>query len=109
MKRLTCLLCAVILAAFLSDSSYSQNNGGNAVFGKGVRFQVNGSDIQVGKVYSAPHVVDWNEDGKNDLLVGTYNTGNVYLFLNTGTIDEPVLSEGKMLEADGRAITFTPS
>ncbi len=109
MRRIACLICALILVFALSDSSYGQNNGSILVFDKGVRFQVNGSDIQVGEVYSAPHIVDWNEDGKKDLLVGTYYTGNVYLFLNTGTINKPVLTEGKMLEADGQVITFKPS
>jgi len=47
--------------------------------------------------------VDWNNDGKMDLIAGD-TRGNVTLFLNTGTKDKPVLAEGTKVEADGKAI-----
>ena len=43
--------------------------------------------------------MDWNDDGKNDLVAGD-TKGNVWLFLNVGTKEEPVLAEGKRVEAN---------
>ncbi len=42
---------------------------------------------------AAPCVVDWNNDGRKDLLVGA-GDGTIRLFLNTGTEDVPVFDEG---------------
>jgi hypothetical protein len=49
-------------------------------------------DIQVPGP-AAPVVVDWNADGKKDLLVGD-GAGRVTVFLNTGTDAAPVLAAG---------------
>jgi hypothetical protein len=48
--------------------------------------------------------VDWNNDGKNDLVAGD-TEGSISLFLNIGTKEKPVLAEGKKVEADGKVIT----
>jgi len=48
--------------------------------------------------------VDWDNDGKKDLLAGD-TEGNVRLFLNIGTQEYPELAEGKRIEADGKPIT----
>ena len=47
--------------------------------------------------------MDWNNDGKKDLLSGD-TKGQVWLFLNVGTEKEPVLASGVRLEADGKPI-----
>ena len=46
----------------------------------------------------APEAVDWNGDGRLDLLLGGY-TGLVHLYLNEGTQRAPLLSKGKPLTA----------
>jgi hypothetical protein len=51
--------------------------------------------------------VDWNNDGKKDLLSGD-TKGQVWLFLNTGTQTEPVLASGVRLEVDGKPIVGNP-
>lgn len=48
--------------------------------------------------------MDWNNDGKNDLIAGD-TAGNVTLFLNIGTKEKPELARGKPVEADGKPIT----
>ncbi len=55
--------------------------------------------------YSIPHVCDWNGDGMKDLLVGVFFDGNVHLFLNQGTDENPVFGEGTLLSADGEPIS----
>jgi len=47
--------------------------------------------------------VDWNNDGKKDLIAGD-TAGNVWLFLNIGSKEKPQLAEGKRVEADGKPI-----
>ncbi len=53
---------------------------------------------------SYPSVVDWNNDGKHDLLVGDSN-GNVQVYLNAGTNTDPRLAEGVFIQANGTNIS----
>lgn len=53
---------------------------------------------------AAPLVVDWNRDGRKDLLVGTAS-GTVKLYLNSGSEEAPVFAEGVFLQADGAPIS----
>lgn len=55
--------------------------------------QANGVDIHA-NYNSFPFIVDWNDDGKKDLIVGEQspqspNTGNVRVYLNQGTNSSP--------------------
>ncbi len=77
------------------------NVGGN----RSPRFQragearlVDGSPVHVGFL-SHPCVVDWDNDGKKDLLVGN-DPGQVILFRNVGSDDAPIFAPGELL-ADG--------
>jgi len=51
-------------------------------------------------VRPSPHVVDWNRDGKKDLLVGSED-GRVFFYPNTGTDGKPCFAEGIPLKAGG--------
>ena len=57
--------------------------------------------MKVDTYISVPCVVDWNEDGKKDLIVGCFHFGNVYLFLNSGSNKQPVFTTGTKIQADG--------
>ena len=52
---------------------------------------------------SAPAVLDWNNDGRKDLLVGDYY-GYIELYLNQGTDARPSFNGGTRLTADGMPI-----
>jgi TolB-like protein len=72
------------------------NEGTNQqpVFGKPLK--LNGGSLDVGSD-SAPDVVDWNGDGKKDLVVGNDN-GEIFIFINQGTNQEPRFNnEGEKL------------
>jgi len=59
--------------------------------------------IDVGS-YSVPSCVDWDNDGRPDLLVGTKetdSTGKVRLYLNSGTAAAPVFTSYVFLQAGG--------
>ncbi len=68
----------------------------------GVYVQKGGAPLNVDR-HSAPTVVDWNNDGMKDLLVGEF-PGYVWLFINTGTDAAPVFTSGSKLKANGSDI-----
>lgn len=75
------------------------------LFERGVYIQYNNTPILLGNNYdTAPCVVDWNNDGRKDLLVGCFYNGSVYLYTNSGTDEAPVLNTRTKLQADGRDI-----
>ena len=53
-------------------------------------------DYRASDYYSKPDVVDWNNDGKKDLIVGD-GSGAVSLLLNTGTDDKPTFAADEPL------------
>lgn len=57
--------------------------------------------------YSQPFAVDWNGNGLTDLVTGGYVTGRIYLYRNTGELDEdglPVLTFEGPIMADGEPL-----
>jgi hypothetical protein len=55
--------------------------------------------------YSVPSYVDWNNDGKKDLVVGEggggYSDGKVRVYLNNGTASDPQFSSYSYAQSDG--------
>ncbi|MBN2056219.1 VCBS repeat-containing protein [bacterium] len=72
------------------------------IFNSGTTLTAGGVTLDVGSS-STPFVADWNNDGKDDLLVGELD-GNINLFINTGTNAAPVLAAGVLLAAGGSVI-----
>jgi hypothetical protein len=62
--------------------------------------QAAGKDLDVGGEAS-PCVVDWNEDGKKDLLMGN-GSGEIFLYLNEGSNEQPVF--GKPIKLNGGSL-----
>ena len=74
---------------------------------EGIKLQAAGKDI-TGKVgHLVPSVVDWNGDGKKDLIVGQFGGGKIGLYLNKGTNAAPVLDAVTYLKADGKLISLS--
>ncbi len=57
-----------------------------------------GKDPMVLGNYMSPWVVDWNNDGKQDLIVGegTYSANSVRLLINTGSRNKPVFTADRV-------------
>jgi hypothetical protein len=66
-----------------------------------VRIEAAGAPINVDVGHSAPFVVDWNRDGKPDLLVGQFGQGKLRIYLNRGTAEKPTFGEHEVFEAGG--------
>lgn len=59
-------------------------------------------DVDVG--HAAPFVVDWDGDGKDDLLAGQYGEGALRLYRNVGEADAPAFGKFEyVLAGDARA------
>lgn len=67
-------------------------------FDGGTALRIGQTVIDVGN-RATPSVVDWNNDGRKDLVVGAYD-GRIYLFLNEGTDTEPVFVAGTFAQED---------
>ena len=68
------------------------------------------ADIDVG-TNSAPFIVDWNEDGLHDLILGRESTsgGSIWLYLNSGTTGNPVWTTYTAVNVGGSPIAYSRS
>jgi TolB-like protein len=80
---------------FLNDGSNQEPN-----FVAGVMVQAAGKDLDVGGKAS-PCVIDWNEDGKKDLVMGN-GSGEIFLYVNEGTNEQPIF--GKPIKLNGGSL-----
>ncbi len=72
-----------------------------------MRIKANNSDIKVTN-NSSPEVVDWNEDGLLDLLVGSdASADGVQLFLNSGTTTDYTFTTSSKLKAGNTTIGYS--
>ena len=77
---ITLILCAAVLSAELVEFTAA-----------GVLL-CDGVKIDVGS-YAAPLAVDWNGDGKKDLICGQFDYGRIRFYPNVGTNSAPVFNE----------------
>jgi len=92
-------LADIVTGNFNGQIVWYRNEGvrGQPAFGKGAPF----FNIEVA-YNSHPRILDFNRDGKLDLLLGV-NWGTVTLYLNTGTVAEPRLDKPQYLRwTDGK-------
>jgi hypothetical protein len=75
-----------------------------AEFQPGVKLQAVGKNIDVKIGHLVPAVMDWNGDGKKDLIVGQFSGGKISVFLNKGADNAPVFKDFSLLRADTKEI-----
>lgn len=82
---------------------YNVNTDDVPVFDLGTLLQVGESgfeeDIDVGS-RAAPDIVDWNNDGRRDLAVGS-SDGRIHIFINEGEDLDPVYYTVQYAQEDG--------
>jgi hypothetical protein len=73
-----------------------------------VRLEADGKVIDTDVGHAAPFVTDFDGDGVQDLLVGQFGGGQLWIYRNEGTNAEPKLAAGlkfKQGRDDGRVPT----
>lgn len=64
-------------------------------------------DVEVG--HATPNLVDWDGDGRRDLLVGQFGGGKVRVYLNRGTDAEPSFKGFQFVQAGGKDMSVPVS
>ncbi|MBN2088212.1 choice-of-anchor D domain-containing protein [candidate division KSB1 bacterium] len=105
------IVSALLLGTFLFPGSVVRadisETMASPLFDSVEKIKANGIDLQVPRdgggtnYYSVPCVVDWNNDGKKDLLIGCFYNGSIYFYRNWGTNNAPVFTTSSKLRADG--------
>lgn len=73
-----------------------------------VRLLADGKPIDTAVGHAAPFVGDFDQDGVDDLLVGQFGEGLLWIYKNIGTHENPKLAKGvkfKDDKKDGRVPT----
>ena len=67
-----------------------------------VRLEAGGKPIDTSIGHAAPCVCDFDGNGVNDLLVGQFGDGLLWVFKNTGTNSAPKYAAGTKFRAGGQ-------
>lgn len=98
-------LLVIALTAAAPASAFHLNLGPEQIV------EAAGGPIDV-EGYSVPSLVDWNADGRQDLMVGEGGgtaDGRVRIYYNIGSAQAPVLGNPSFVQADGVDLTVAGS
>jgi hypothetical protein len=101
--NMTWLLSAVILLVSVVSGAADADT---PQFEPGVRIMAGASYLKA-DTFSAPTVVDWNNDGAKDLLSGQTGGAYIRLYLNQGTDLNPVFSTWSLITCNGVPIAVS--
>ena len=87
---------------FYYENTKTIDAKGNLVFKDPVHVMQTNSDLYGGSLV-VPELVDWDGDGKLDIISGT-STGEIYFFKNRGTNTNPAFFNPEPLKAGGEMI-----
>jgi hypothetical protein len=71
----------------------------------GVRLGSAGKPIDVDIGHAAPFVVDWDEDGRLDLLVGQFGEGKLRLYRSEAGASAARLAAATFVQVEGKEIS----
>ena len=99
MLKYLCVLFVIFLSLSIAEPP---------VFEPPIPIQANGLNINVGYGGNAsPFMIDWDGDGKQDLLLGQFDGGRIRFYQNTGTHYNPTFTTFTYLQADGAVISLS--
>ena len=109
MKRVVLVMAAVSVLVMIPNDGFGADP---LNLGPEELVQADGVDIQV-PGYSVPSFVDWDNDGKKDLVIGegsfTSPPGKVRVYLNEGTESNPQFLEYFYAQSSGSDLTCPAS
>lgn len=94
--RGTAVLVIVGLAASAAAAAFSDE------LAEPVRIEAGGKPIDTEIGHAAPFVCDFDGDGVQDLLVGQFGNGQLWIFRNEGTNAQPKLAAGVKFKEGGK-------
>jgi len=94
----------LVVAAFVLFMSAGTLHADAPPLETGMMIQDGPSPLSVDR-HSSPCIVDWNNDGRKDVVISQFYYGYVWLFLNQGTDLNPVFSGGSQIKSSGSTIT----
>jgi hypothetical protein len=102
-------MTAIVLMAFLGMAPAAAGaDDPSHELAQPVRIEAAGKPIDTAVGHAAPFVGDFDGDKVNDLLVGQFGEGILWIYRNEGTAAQPKLSTGVKLKdghEDGRVPT----
>jgi hypothetical protein len=102
------LILFIFLLSHTGDAYWPSTQGARVpVFLPDFTTEWSGGIIHTDNRGVTPCVVDWDGDGKKDLLVGTFYNGNIFFYRNYGTNAAPSFDDREMLQADGEDISLS--
>lgn len=94
--RGTAVLVIVGLAASAAAAAFSDE------LAEPIRIEAGGKPIDTEIGHAAPFVCDFDGDGVQDLLVGQFGNGQLWIFRNEGTNAQPKLAAGVKFKEGGK-------
>lgn len=97
------VLCAAVCSSFVAAGDATDN------FEPPFRVSAGEKWIDVDIGHSAPLFVDWDGDGRRDLLVGQFGEGKLRIYRNVGTAGQPKFNEDFALFQTRKGLGSIPS
>lgn len=89
--------------------SAAQVSDGVVKLAPGFKIAANGKPIEAETGHAAPFMIDFDGDGRKDLVMGEFKEGRARVYLNVGTDKNPQFKDFSYLQAGGKDASVPPA